>query len=76
MPVIDPCLIRSWTRAGDRTVRLGVPLLDEYLEFVAARCRPNTVLAVAFDLKVFFGVVPKPHVAPRRATGAASLRPD
>jgi integrase len=60
MPVVDPCLIRSWTPAGDRTVRLGVPLLDEYLEFVAAWCRPNTVLAVAFDLKVFFGVVPKP----------------
>ena len=29
-------------------VRLGVPLLDAYLEFVAARCRPNTVLAVAY----------------------------
>ncbi|HEY1624596.1 MAG TPA: hypothetical protein VGG16_12425, partial [Streptosporangiaceae bacterium] len=24
--------------------RLGVPLLDEYLEFLAGRCRPNTVL--------------------------------
>jgi integrase/recombinase XerD len=44
-------------------VRLGVPLLDEYLEFVAGRCRPNTVLAVAYDLKVFFTVVAKP---PRR----------
>jgi integrase/recombinase XerD len=40
-------------------VRLGVGLLDDYLEFVAARCRPNTVLAVAFDLKVFFTVVDK-----------------
>jgi site-specific recombinase XerD len=40
-------------------VRLGVPLLDEYLEFVAGRCRPNTVLAVAYDLKVFFTVVGK-----------------
>jgi integrase/recombinase XerD len=44
-------------------VRLGVPLLDEYLEFLAGRCRPNTVLAVAYDLKVFFTVVAKP---PRR----------
>jgi hypothetical protein len=35
-------------------VRLGVPLLDVYLEFLAGRCRPNTVLAVAYDLKVFF----------------------
>ena len=30
-------------------------MLDDYLEFVAARCRPNTLLATAFDLKVFFG---------------------
>ena len=44
-------------------VRFGVPLLDEYLEFLAGRCRPNTVLAVAYDLKVFFTVVAKP---PRR----------
>ena len=44
-------------------VRLGVPLLDEYLEFLAGRCRPNTVLAAAYDLKVFFTVVAKP---PRR----------
>ena len=26
-------------------VRLGHDLLDDYLRFVAARCRPNTVLA-------------------------------
>jgi hypothetical protein len=44
-------------------VRFGVPLLDEYLEFLVGRCRPNTVLAVAYDLKVFFTVVAKP---PRR----------
>lgn len=37
-----------------------VPLLDDYLEFVAARARPNTVLATAYDLKVFFTVVGKP----------------
>jgi integrase/recombinase XerD len=40
-------------------LRLGVPLLDAYLDFVAGRCRPNTVLATAYDLKVFFGVVGK-----------------
>jgi site-specific recombinase XerD len=40
-------------------VRLGVPQLDEYLRFLAGRCRPNTVLAAAFDLKVFFAVVGK-----------------
>ena len=27
-------------------VRVGVPLLDEYLEFAAGRARPNTVLAM------------------------------
>jgi integrase/recombinase XerD len=48
-------------------VRLGVPLLDEYLEFVAGRCRPNTVLAVAYDLKVFFTVVGKPAAQVRPA---------
>jgi len=40
-----------------------VPVLDEYVDFLAGRCRPNTVLAVAYDLKVFFTVVGKP---PRR----------
>ncbi|ULR54412.1 tyrosine-type recombinase/integrase [Streptomyces deccanensis] len=34
-------------------------MVDDYLEFVAARCRPNTLLATAYDLKVFFSVVPK-----------------
>ena len=56
-------LVRSRNAAGDVVVRLGVRLLDEYLEFLAGRCRPNTVLAVAYDLKVFFAVVAKP---PRR----------
>ena len=45
-------------------------LLDEYLEFLAGRCRPNTVLAVAYDLKVFFTVVGKP---PRRVRPADVL---
>ena len=34
----------------------GVPLADVYLEFLAGRCRANTVLAAAFDLRVFFSV--------------------
>ena len=45
---------RSWRRS-----RSGHPLLDEYLAFVAARARINTWLAVASDLKIFFGVVGK-----------------
>ena len=39
MPFIDPCLIRSSGPSGDLVLRLGVPLLDDYLEFVAARAR-------------------------------------
>jgi integrase/recombinase XerD len=54
--VFVPCLLRS----DGETPRLGEPLLDEYLRFVAARCRPNTLLAQSFDLKVFFAVVGKP----------------
>jgi integrase/recombinase XerD len=54
------CVSRVVGPVGGWVVRLGVPLLDEYLEFVAGRCRPNTVLAVAYDLKVFFAAVGKP----------------
>ena len=43
-------------------VRLGHELLDNYLRFVAARCRPNSVLAAGYDLKVFFTVVRKEPV--------------
>jgi integrase/recombinase XerD len=63
-------LTRSRGAAGETVVRLGVPLLDEYLEFLAGRCRPNTVLAVAYDLKVFFAVVKK---TPRRVLPADVL---
>jgi hypothetical protein len=38
---------------------LGHPLVDSYLEFVAGRSRPNTLRAVAHDLKTFFTVVDK-----------------
>jgi integrase/recombinase XerD len=36
--------------------------VDRYLEFVAGRSRPNTLRAVAFDLKTFFVVVAKDPV--------------
>jgi len=55
-----PCLLRERDSDGALSLRLGEPLLDDYLMFVAARCRPNTVLATAYDLKVFFGVVGRP----------------
>ncbi len=54
-----PCLVRSDQGAGDGLTRVGHPLLDAYLELVAARGRPNTVLAQAYDLKVFFSVIDK-----------------
>jgi site-specific recombinase XerD len=45
-------------------------VLDGYLEFLAVRSRPNTVVAVAYDLKVFFTAVGKP---PRRVVAADVL---
>ena len=42
MAVADPPLISSFDAAGRPLVGLGVPLLDEYLEFVAGRCRACT----------------------------------
>jgi integrase/recombinase XerD len=61
---------RSRCAAGDLVVRFGVAVLDAYLEFLAVRSRPNTVAAVAYDLKVFFSVVGKP---PRRVVAADVL---
>jgi len=54
----DVHVARSARRAGG--LATGVELADEYLEFMAGRCRPNTVLAAGYDLTVFFRVVGKP----------------
>jgi site-specific recombinase XerD len=70
MPAVVIRVARSRDAAGGLVVRLGVPLLDEYLEFLGGRCRPNTVLAVAYDLKIFFTAVGKP---PRRVRPAGVL---
>ena len=61
---------RADDTAGRVEVRLGHPVVDLYLEFLAARCRPNTVLAAGFDLKVFFGLFP---VEPTEVTTADVL---
>jgi integrase/recombinase XerD len=53
-----PCLARFVPGSGQVRYRL----VDRYLEFVAGRCRPNTLRAVAFDLKAFFTVVAKDPV--------------
>lgn len=58
----SPCLVRAVEGAGAGLIRVGHPLLDSYLELVAARARPNTVLAQAYDLKVFFSVIDKEPV--------------
>ncbi|MEU4625181.1 site-specific integrase [Actinoplanes sp. NPDC023801] len=63
-------LVRSRDAAGGLVVQFGVALLDTYLEFLAVRSRPNTVVAVAYDLKVFFAVVGK---APGRVVAADVL---
>ena len=60
---IFPCLARFVSGSGQVRYRLGDRLVDRYLEFVAGRCRPNTLRAVAFDLKTFFTVIPKDPVA-------------
>jgi len=35
-------------------------VVGRYVEFVAGRCRPNTVIATVSDLRVFFSVVDRP----------------
>jgi len=55
----DLRVTRSSSCCGELAVGVGVPLADAYLEFLGGRCRPNTVLAAAYDLKTFFTVVAK-----------------
>ncbi len=62
-----PVVVQSEALGGGLVVTVGHPLVDAYLEFLRARARPNTVRAVAFDLKVFFSVVGK---TPVRVTSA------
>jgi site-specific recombinase XerD len=57
-----PCLVRSSIPGGETRYALGDPLVDSYLAFVGGRARPNTLWAVAHDLKTFFAVVDKAPV--------------
>ena len=54
-----PSMQRVMDGSELRSITLGHPLLDAYLEFVGARGAVNTWLATAYDLKVFFDVVGK-----------------
>jgi hypothetical protein len=60
MDAADVYVVSSRDGRGELVVRVGIPLADVYLEFLGGRCRPNTVLAAAYDLKVFFTVVARP----------------
>ena len=60
MDAADVRVVSSRDGRGGLVVRIGIPLADIYLEFLGGRCRPNTVLAAAYDLKVFFEVVARP----------------
>ena len=44
---------------GELEYRIGHELVDQFLEFVVGRARPNTVRCYAHDLSVFFTVVAK-----------------
>jgi integrase/recombinase XerD len=57
-----PCLIRVSTAGGEARFALGDPLVDSYLAFVAGRSRPNTLRAVAHDLKTFFSIIDRDPV--------------
>ena len=57
-----PCLVRPAAGGAGGVITLGHPLLDACIELVTARARWNTVLATAFDLKVFFSAVAKDPV--------------
>jgi site-specific recombinase XerD len=61
---------RSPDAPGGSPVRVGVRLVDQYLEFLSGRCRQNTVLAAAYDLKVFVSVLGK---APTKVSTADML---
>jgi site-specific recombinase XerD len=53
-----PCVVET---RGER-IELGHGLVDEYVELVRARARRNTLLAVAYDLRVSFRVVDRDPV--------------
>jgi hypothetical protein len=52
------------TPTRDQVVEIGHELADEYLTFLGGRARPNTVVATAFDLKVFLSWAARETKAP------------
>jgi integrase/recombinase XerD len=73
MPSAFPALMLA-PKGSRAAPRLGHRLVDDYLELVAARLRPNSTLAVAYDLKVFFTVVAKDPLAVTRGDVVGFVR--
>jgi integrase/recombinase XerD len=73
MPSAFPKLTLA-PKGSSAAPRLGHPLVDGFLELVAARLRLNSTLAVAYDLKVFFTVIEKDPMAVTRADIVAFVR--
>jgi len=71
----SPALVCVVGEGGARQYRVGHEVVDQFLEFVAARARPNTVKAYAHDLKVFFTVVAKEPVEVTGRYARAGLPP-
>jgi hypothetical protein len=67
-----PSLVRSTSPSGQVRYRLGDRVVDRHLEFVAGRARPNTLRAVAFDLKTFFTAIVKGRPTSSRRTCSSS----
>ncbi len=62
MSSVLPCLIPSaeaLAAGAGWVIRCWMPIWSSW----PVRCRPNSVLAARFDLKVFFAVVAKPVAA-------------
>lgn len=59
MSGLDPCVVRSRGPSGEVVLWVGVACADDYLDFLSGRCRPNTVLAAAYDLRIFLAVLGK-----------------
>lgn len=70
----SPRLTRTMNGTTVQALTLGLAAVDDYLAFVGARARPNTWLATAYDLLVFFTAVPKEPAAVTTADVFAFLQ--
>jgi hypothetical protein len=79
MAAINPCLTRSTDLCGELLVRLGVPVLDDYLQFAAARARPNGAIfagvKVAVDRAGAKGLRRSPAPIPTVSPAACGIPP-